>query len=160
MSYHLDLLSQATQLVHQESRKPKQASLRRAVSTAYYALFHFLVSEAVVNWKQHELRQALSRTFDHHLMKAASNRLRDRGQFPFDDEDPQVVANLRAVAKTFSRLQDKRHIADYDNATFWTRTEALELVDSAERAIQVWRLIRKERIAQAYLLSMIVKKRD
>jgi len=57
-------------------------------------------------------------------------------------------------------LQDKRHIADYDNATVWTRTETLDLIDAAERAIDSWSLIRQERIAQAYLLSMIVKKRD
>ena len=160
MAYHDDLIQQATRLVHQESKKPKQASLRRAVSTAYYGLFHFLIGEGVANWKQIELRSALSRGFEHNMMKAASNRIQDKGLFPFAGETPSVVANLKAVAKTFVRLQDKRHVADYDNTTIWTRTEALDLVDSAERAIEDWKLIRAERIAQAYLLSMIVKKRD
>jgi hypothetical protein len=31
-------------------RRSKQASLRRAVSTAYYALFHLLIDEAVGKW--------------------------------------------------------------------------------------------------------------
>jgi uncharacterized protein (UPF0332 family) len=35
-----DLLEQAFLLLNKESKNPKQASLRRAVSTAYYALFH------------------------------------------------------------------------------------------------------------------------
>jgi uncharacterized protein (UPF0332 family) len=47
MAYHDDLLQQALQPVHKEPRNPKQASLRRGVSTAYYALFHLLISEAV-----------------------------------------------------------------------------------------------------------------
>jgi uncharacterized protein (UPF0332 family) len=61
MAYHDDLLRQALQLIHQEPRNPKQASLRRAVSTAYYALFHLLISEAVANWKRVNLRAALGR---------------------------------------------------------------------------------------------------
>jgi hypothetical protein len=44
VAYHDDLLQQALELVHSKQRKPKQASLRRAVSTAYYALFHLLIS--------------------------------------------------------------------------------------------------------------------
>jgi hypothetical protein len=41
-----DLLRQADHLATYEGSNPSQASLRRAVSTAYYALFHLLV-EAV-----------------------------------------------------------------------------------------------------------------
>ena len=43
-----------------EPRNPKQASLRRALSTAYYALFHLLISEAVANWNRVNLRQRLA----------------------------------------------------------------------------------------------------
>jgi uncharacterized protein (UPF0332 family) len=45
MSLHNDFLEQARFLAMREARRPKQASLRRAVSTAYYALFHLLASE-------------------------------------------------------------------------------------------------------------------
>jgi uncharacterized protein (UPF0332 family) len=160
MAYHDDLLRQALQLAHQEPRNPKQASLRRAVSTAYYALFHLLISEAVANWNRVNLRAALGRAFDHNIMKAASNRIQDRRQFPFLGEDPAAVAVLKAVAKTFAQLQEKRHTADYDNTTFWTRTEALAQIKSAEQAFNTWKSIRNEQIAQAYLVSLVVKKRD
>jgi hypothetical protein len=63
MAYHDDLLDQALHLVHKERRNPKQASLRRAVSTAYYALFHLLMNEAVANWNRVNLRAALGRAF-------------------------------------------------------------------------------------------------
>ena len=46
MSLHADLLKQARHLATKEPRRPSQASLRRAVSAAYYALFHRLVDEA------------------------------------------------------------------------------------------------------------------
>ena len=160
MAYHDDLLQQALQLAHKEPRNPKQASLRRAVSTAYYALFHLLISEAVANWSRVSLRAALARAFDHGVMKAASNRIQDTRQFTFIGEDPKVVAALRAVAKTFAQLQEKRHTADYDNTTFWTRTEALTQVKSAEQAFNTWKPIRNEQIAQAFLVSLVVKKRD
>lgn len=45
MSLHTDLLKQATILATREPRRPFQASLRRAASAAYYALFHLLVEE-------------------------------------------------------------------------------------------------------------------
>jgi len=134
--------------------------LRRSVSTAYYAPFHLLISEAVGNWNRVNQRAALGRAFEHGTMKATSNRIHDVRQFPFTGEDPRVVAALRAVAKTFAQLQEQRHIADYDNGTFWTRTEALAWVKSAEQAFAVWKSIRSEEIAQAYLVSLVVKKRD
>lgn len=159
MAYHDDLLRQALQLVHMEPRNPKQASLRRAVSTAYYALFHLLISESVANWSRISLRAELGRAFDHGNMKAASNRIQNTRLFAFTTEDPGVVTSLRAVAKTFVQLQEKRHTADYDNKTFWTPTEALAQVQSAEQAFTRWRSIRNEEIVQAYLVSLIVKNR-
>ena len=46
MSLHDDLLGQARQLAAKEPKRPLQASLRRAVSASYYALFHLLVYHA------------------------------------------------------------------------------------------------------------------
>jgi uncharacterized protein (UPF0332 family) len=40
MALHDDLLDQAQHLALGEPQRPKQASLRRAVSASYYALFH------------------------------------------------------------------------------------------------------------------------
>ena len=71
-----------------------------------------------------------------------------------------VVNRLRAVAETFSQLQEKRHTADYDNTTFWTRSEAVTHVKSAEQAFITWKTIRSERIAQDFLVSMLVKHRE
>src|SRR5580700_5099901 len=49
-----------------------QATLRRAVSTACYALFHLLIAEPTADWVRPELRAVLARSFDHGPMKTAS----------------------------------------------------------------------------------------
>jgi uncharacterized protein (UPF0332 family) len=56
MPYPADLLEQAKHLANREKKRPRQASLRRAVSTVYYALFHLLVHEATLNWRRVEQR--------------------------------------------------------------------------------------------------------
>ena len=42
MSLSSDLIATARQLAHVHQRRPRQADLRRSISTAYYALFHGL----------------------------------------------------------------------------------------------------------------------
>src|SRR5947199_10674000 len=112
MAYQDDLLTQALQLVH--VAPPTQLTLRRAVSAAYYAVFHFLIAEATSNWNNAPLRTALGRAYDHGVMKTASNRILNPKDFPFTGEDPVAVAKLRFVAQAFSQLQEDRHFADYN----------------------------------------------
>jgi hypothetical protein len=68
MSFADDLLEQAYHLANREPEN--QANLRRAVSTAYYALFHLLIDEAVGNWGIARQRSILARTFEHGKMKS------------------------------------------------------------------------------------------
>lgn len=148
-----DLLEQARHLARREKRKPKQASLRRAVSTAYYAVFHLLIAEAVRNWKRSGQRATLARAFDHGRMKSASTAIAGR---TFFGHDPVAVADLKKIATTFIQLQQHRHAADYDNSVTWSRTQALAQINRAAEAFRTWRTIRGETIAQDYLLRMLV----
>jgi hypothetical protein len=156
MAYHDDLLSQAFQLVHAIPRT--QATLRRAVSAAYYGVFHFLIAEATANWPNPTLRAALGRAYDHGIMKTASNRILNTNDFPFAGEDPTVVSNLRFIARTFSQLQEDRHFADYNMTRDLDPTDALNQVKSAEKVFKTWHSLRAEQIAQAYLVSLLVKR--
>jgi hypothetical protein len=73
MSLASDLLEQAQHLSRRERRRPRQASLRRAISTAYYALFHLLIDDATSTLvSRAELRARFARAFDHGDMKNAS----------------------------------------------------------------------------------------
>jgi uncharacterized protein (UPF0332 family) len=76
MVYADDLLELAQHLANLEPTNPRQACLRRSVSTAYYALFHLLIAEATSNWKHTELRSELGRLFGHGKMKSASKEKR------------------------------------------------------------------------------------
>lgn len=148
MAFHDDLLTQAGELIHQNEPKSTQADLRRAVSTAYYALFHLLISETTLNWNRDSTRDAFGRMFDHALMRKASQRLLDSRLFPFAGEDPKLVQSLKTVAQAFVQLQDKRHIADYHNGIRWTPVESLREVATARKAFQIWASIRNQDLAQ------------
>jgi hypothetical protein len=156
MSYHDELLAHALLLIH--TSPPSQLTLRRAVSTAYYAVFHLLIAEATANWSNESLRAALGRAYDHGVMKTASNRILDKKDFPFIGEDPAVVANLREVARIFSQLQDERHFADYNLTKDLDPVDALTQVKSAEKIFRLWPSLRGVQIAQAYLVSLLVKR--
>ncbi len=67
MAFADDLLEQAYHLANKEE-PPLQASLRRAVSTAYYALFHLLIDEVLSKWAVERQRSAIGRTFEHKAM--------------------------------------------------------------------------------------------
>lgn len=156
------LLEQAKHLANREPKKPRQASLRRAVSTAYYSLFHLLVSEATRNWKVVEQRPLLARFFEHGRMKAASDKQRSECNRFINSNPPQgpeldCARHLHRVADTFFQAQQLRHTADYDNATQWTRTEVLTQIALVDDAFRSWRVIRNEPAAQDYLISLLGK---
>jgi uncharacterized protein (UPF0332 family) len=167
MSLPSDLLAQARHLINKEPRRPKQASLRRGVSAAYYALFHkltdassrFLVGGAGPG--RQELRQALRRSFVHSDMKSISNSF--AGGTPpqvWQSAAGAVSADLRRVAETFVELQEARHEADYDHTRTWTRQEARDLVQRAEHAtFQAWDRAKAGRDAAAYLTALLAKSR-
>jgi hypothetical protein len=91
-----DLLEQAQFLVQRELRRPRQASLRRAVS---------------------------------------------------------------AVARNFVRLQDKRHIADYDMAIRFDRYRVQYAVALATQLFADWNTIRSSDEARVFLASLMFWKR-
>lgn len=156
MAYHDDLLTQSLQLV--QVSPPTQLTLRRAVSAAYYAVFHLLIAEATANWTNQPLRAALGRAYDHGIMRSASNRILNTRDFSFNGENPTSVDRLRFVARAFSQLQEDRHFADYNLTKDLDLTDALTQVRVAEKIFNTWPSIKGEQIAQAYLVSVLVKR--
>ena len=160
MPFSDDLLEQAKHLANRERRKPRQASLRRSVSTAYYALFHLLISDATLNWRRPEQRSLLARMFEHGKMKSACERQKAAcSHFLTSDPPPgpevECARHLHRVAATFFDAQQQRHTADYDNSAQWTRTEVKNRIGKIEEAFVSWRAIRDEPAAQAFLISLL-----
>jgi uncharacterized protein (UPF0332 family) len=151
-----DLLEQAHHLARREPKRPRQASLRRAVSTAYYSLFHLLVSSAIVQWRGVHQRWHLARGFDHNQMKDASKKAVNRH---FDPHDAAIASQLKTVAQAFIDLQQNSHAADYSYCKKWSRTEAQSHVDTAATALAAWKTIQHQKLAKDYLVSLLIKER-
>ena len=163
MAYADELLELAQELTNLHPDQPHQASLRRAVSTAYYALFHLLISEATANWQRPELRATLGRVFDHGPMKQAADKKSTELNKYFDEKPPEgpertLAHNLRIVTNTFGQAQYHRNEADYNTAREWDLTEVLLHIDGITDAFKSWNIIREEPAAQAYLVSMLPSK--
>jgi len=165
MPFAQDLLEQAVHLANREPRRPKQASLRRAISTAYYALFHLLIHEATRNWKKAPQRALLARAFEHGRMKSACDKKRSELD-AFIRSSPRPPAaelakanHLHTVVSAFIQAQQQRHTADYDNSKQWTRTEVLSQIAIVNSAFQSWRIIRHDAIAQDCLVYLLVRER-
>jgi uncharacterized protein (UPF0332 family) len=161
MLFAEQLLEQARHLANRERRRPRQASLRRAVSTAYYALFHHLIYHATQNWRTVDQRNSLARLFEHGKMLNACEKQKAECSRRMNMQPPPEPAEFRSlqhlsnVAAAFSKCQDFRHSADYDNSRQWTRTDVLAVIKVVEEAFQSWRAIRAEPMAQAFLISLL-----
>lgn len=166
MAYPEDLLEQAQHLARREPKRPKQASLRRAVSSAYYALFHLLISETVKNWKRPKERFTLARMFEHAAMGRVCTKKRDelrayfnRNPSPPGDPDRDRKRHLLTVAETFVDMLEYRHMADYDGSKAWTRVETWETIDAVADAFARWKEIRYHHEAQDFLVTLLLRER-
>jgi uncharacterized protein (UPF0332 family) len=162
MSLHDDLLAQAEHLATREAKRPKQVSLRRAVSAAYYALFHLLTAEATRLFvKDDQLVALINRVYDHTELKKVSTFF-SKGEYPQLFEGVKnaypVGEPLKSLAKTFLRLQQARHEADYDLARRFSREEVVDLIGNVTQAFQAWQAIRKDDLSRMYLACFLVWK--
>ncbi|MCB2263537.1 MAG: hypothetical protein LGR52_11500 [Candidatus Thiosymbion ectosymbiont of Robbea hypermnestra] len=169
MSLPRDLLAQAQLLATKEPRRPKGASLRRAVSTAYYALFHLLTDEAsrflISGSNRDSLRNLVARGFTHSEMgRTAKAFLSGYGGLTqhirnIISEPSEYPDELDAVAAAFYDLQRARHTADYDLSARLTRDETLTLVRLAETAFADWEKIRTHEAARIFLVALLMNDR-
>ena len=156
MAYAEDLLQVAEEILNLHPEKDHQASLRRAVSTAYYALFHLLITDAVSVCSDARMQAALRRIFDHGQMKSASfeqSAMRSR-----PDQSVVVMDGLRLVADTFCAAQIERQEADYNLEREWFSLQVATLIERVKKAFRIWSEIRTEPEAREYLNSMLSKR--
>ena len=157
------LISQAEFLLREATFN--EANIRRAVSSAYYALFHLLIRDAVVNWKHADQHARLARTFDHKRMKDASTAvLKEIGNLPNQaaagaDTEQASRFRLSTVAQAFVDLQQARHRADYDIGEPFGSVDAAVDVAQARLAFVTWAEVRHEPLAQRYLYSLLFRDR-
>jgi hypothetical protein len=141
---HEHLLEQALTLARLDARRPKQANLRRAISAAYYAVFHLLIDEACraqigALHDQAPFRQVLGRAFAHGVMKEACKSFGGgtlkKGVAKGLPAGFKIPGEIQDLAATFVDLQDNRHLADYDLTERFKRSDVLTLITGLKRDI-------------------------
>ena len=132
--------------------RPRNTDLRRAVSTAYYALFHCLARSCAdtLIGKSGAVRETdgwtrTYRALDHN---AARRRCQDAiGIGSFSE-------NTRLFAKAFVQIQEQRHRADYAPGAVFRKSEVIQRIIEAEDAIHAFQKesMAKRRAFAAYVL--------
>ena len=166
---HHDLVEQADHLARRETKRPRQASLRRAVSAAYYAMFHSLVTDAtalLVPNRPSGLRLQARRAFSHRDMRSACEAFVTQSTpTAHDRRNPRRLMTLPLepeiveIAKTFVALQDARHDADYNLSERFDRVRVLAVIERAKQAISRWNRIRAKPNGQVFLTALVLQNR-
>jgi hypothetical protein len=73
-----DLLEDARHLAAKGEAEKRRSCMRRAISTAYYAVFHLLIEDFVAHWEFEDQRARLARMFSHQKMREAAFTPKDK----------------------------------------------------------------------------------
>lgn len=122
--------------------KPSQSNLRRAVSTAYYAMFHCLAKSCADDFvggygstrSKHAWRQVY-RALEHGVSKKACIKTDIISKFPDEIID---------FAAGYVSMQSKRHDADYDPNTKMYKADVLNDVTIVETLITKFQRVSKK----------------
>lgn len=126
--------------------RPRTVWLRRAISTAYYAVFHELIDRTTVEFcgdapQAQSQRWQMARWLGHMDVAALAgavvavrnlNGAQKAIRGVLSAPDPDLVR----VADAFLRLQAARHEADYDHTYDVKRSDARLLIATARDAIE------------------------
>lgn len=136
------LIELADQILQIGTGHPRQTTINRAVSTAYYALFHALAGECVArtvgsprSTRYWEIVVPIHRSLEHGAARRVFDRLLK------DRTTPDI---LKQIGGAFLDLQSARHSADYDPSSRRSRGQALDLIAEARQAMDALRSMPKE----------------
>ena len=130
--------------------RPRQAMLKRAISTAYYAMFHALCSSNAnliagqpMDPPTREAWTRAYRSLDH-----GPARSRLAGARTFQGSEVQQFVSA------FTLLQQQRQNADYDPHSRYLREQVVTLIDLAESATEG--LMATAAVARRPLAAMVL----
>lgn len=136
-----DLLDVADALLSFSPGRPSEAVLRRAASTVYYAVFHFIAREcadlmiggAGAARSKHAWAQAY-RALEHGHCKSQCENAGIIQKFPKEIAD---------FAYLFVALQRQRHTADYDPFASFSKSDILRDLYTARTAMKSFKVTAK-----------------
>jgi hypothetical protein len=157
------LLEQAEKLIRPPSTGPlRQADIRRAVSAAYYSVFHTVLGAAadmVVGRAQRVTEQysVVYRSVDHRGFRELCNlvqRVPLPARYRPHRPDGGFGPDLRPFAKAAADLQDHRHAADYDPRPSFRAADGVLAITLARTALRHWTAAPREERTTFLLLLL------
>lgn len=141
----MELLDLADDLVSMDRHPGRTTHLRRAVSTAYYAVFHELAAEVVMTTTRADYwggtAVAMVRWISHTDLSTLCKAATGSGGRALREALAPVGSETMEIAQAFLTLQSERHQADYDDTYDVTPLRAENLVttarDTVDRAQQL-----------------------
>lgn len=144
------------------------AFYRRAISTAYYALFHRItedVSGLVVGHLEAHRQTVFRRSIAHRAFKGLRKDLADQHQQAEQAwlrERQSILVQLKALCADLLQLQESRESADYAPHLDAPSTTAEEALRSSAVALQTWAALpesAKALFAQSLLWHLALNQR-
>jgi uncharacterized protein (UPF0332 family) len=157
------LLDQADRLIMSTGAgTARHVDLRRAISAAYYALFHAVTTEAADDLVGKTHRQTprymlVYRSVAHRgLRRLCNDIVKDSlpGRYSGIAPDSGFGADLQFFAAALVELQDRRHRADYDPLFSPTRSNAVLAVQRSKAALA--RLREADRALRRAFLTLAI----
>jgi hypothetical protein len=137
------LFEQADLLITGRGGRPRQADIRRAISAAYYGLFHVAVTAAAdqvvgVTNRAKSRYGLVYRSVDHKTLRDLCEAIKK--PTPPDKYKPYVSQggfgpDIIAFAAAVEELQEKRHEADYNPMIQMKREDATLWIGAARAAL-------------------------
>ncbi|MBM3569281.1 MAG: hypothetical protein FJX46_11090 [Alphaproteobacteria bacterium] len=139
---------------------------RRAISTAYYALFHFLISESVrvvMPRVEPPLKRWIVRAYSHSDLRAvcqqfANGRIENVRQPAQGLLAAPIAPELTKIAIGFVELQAMRELADYDLSYDASSAEADLAVFLAEDAMRAWKRLGAGQNQTVFLTALLLNR--
>ncbi|MEH2532957.1 uncharacterized protein (UPF0332 family) [Bradyrhizobium sp. AZCC 1588] len=137
------LFEQAEKLIAPQAGRPRQVDVRRAISAAYYAIFHAIIAAAADQFigvtNRDESRYGLVyRSVDHGWLRKLCEEVQKptlSSKFRRCAPAAGFGANIVAFAAATEELQEKRHSADYDVMIRINRSDAALAITTARAAL-------------------------
>ena len=134
----MDLLGSANDLVQAGKGRPRQSNLGKAISCAYYAMFHclaesnanMLVGGRSANRSDQAWNQAY-RALQHGLAAGRCRNQQYMRRFP---------KCIRDFADLFAFIQGERHAVDYDPSDRRYKSEVMQAIAVAQEHIDLFRI--------------------
>ena len=125
------LLQIAIDLAEANPRRPRRADLCRAVSTAYYALFHCL-ARTCADGLAGRSRSVGNRPMWRQVYRALEHR---QARTRCENVPSSFPEEMRDFGQTFAELQSRRHSADYDPDYLIRKSDVIADINDARTAI-------------------------